>query len=139
MLLALYLMLKLSELKYGLNKITELSLNYIKFNKNNLSELLRLNMRSLKKYRPNYFSCIGPRLFNIIPLTIWKTLITLEALKSRLAKFLIKIADKPPTSSFASVNSNSLLELTYFIYRIAADMMLDGATVDSLGASWLDQ
>ena len=59
----------------------------------------------------------------------------MKTLKSKQDKFLMKIPDQPPTPGYASVNSNSLLELTYFINRIAADMSVDGATVDSLGAS----
>ena len=89
---------------------------------------------SVSSIRHNYFTCVGPRLFNIFPGFI-KNSNTLETLKSRLDKFLIKLPDKPPTPGYTSVNSNSLLELTYFINRIAADMKVDGATVDSLGAS----
>ena len=97
-------------------------------------KIYKCSSASVSSIRHNYFSCVGPRLFNILPSFI-KNANTLETLKSRLDKFLIKIPDQPPTPGYASVNSNSLLELTYFINRIAVDMSVDGATVDSLGAS----
>ena len=90
--------------------------------------------RALQTIRHNYFSCVGPRLFNIIPSFI-KNANTLETLKSRLDKFLSKLPDEPPTPGYPSSNSNSLLELTYSINRIAAEVIttnrVDEATVDS--------
>ena len=97
-------------------------------------KIYKCSSASVSTIRHNYFSCIGPRLFNILPSFI-KNANSLETLKSRLDKFLTKIPDKPPTPGYTSVNSNSLLELTYFINRIAADIKVDGATVDSHGAS----
>ena len=89
---------------------------------------------ALQTIRHNFFSCVGPRLFNILPSFI-KNANTLETLKSRLDKFLNKLPDKPPTPGYPASNSNSLLELTYFINRIAAEVIttnrVDEATVDS--------
>ena len=108
--------------------------NHVRLGPQCKRKIYKCSSMSVSSLRHNYFSCIGPRLFNILPSYIKKSN-TLETLKSRLDKFLINIPDKPPTPGYASVNSNSLLELTYFINRIAADMKVDGATVDSLGAS----
>ena len=86
---------------------------------------------SISTIRHNFFSSIGPRLFNILPAYI-KNSNTLPTLKSRLDKFLIQLPDYPPTPGYRTLNSNSILELKHFINRIAVTSNeVDEETVDS--------
>ena len=64
--------------------------------------------------RINYLSCIGPRLFNIIPKYI-KQSANLNICKGRLDKLLLTLTDEPPTPGYRSSHSNSLLEMVRHI------------------------
>ena len=69
---------------------------------------------STRTLRFNSFSCIGPRLFNIIPGYI-KQSANLNICKGRLDKLLLSLPDEPPTPGYRSSNSNSLLEMVRLI------------------------
>ena len=79
------------------------------------------NVASIKTLRFNSFSCIGPRLFNIIPGTI-KNSANLTTFKGRLDKLLLTLTDEPPTPGYRSSHSNSLLEMVRCINRNCAEI-----------------
>ena len=59
--------------------------------------------------RDNSFSCLGPRLFNLLPKKL-KLLDSLPNFKTQLDKFLKSFPDTPPTPGYVAVNCNSLLD-----------------------------
>ena len=75
---------------------------------------------SVRTIRQNSFSCIGPRLFNIIPKQI-KMANSLQAFKSRLDKLLQQVPDQPPVPGYPHANSNSLLELVHHLRMGSSD------------------
>lgn len=76
---------------------------------------------SVKTLRYNSFSCVAPRLFNIIPGFIKKAE-NLQTFKSQLDSLLLHVPDTPPTAGYQSTTGNSLVELVSCINRRAAQM-----------------
>ena len=98
--------------------------NHIRLGPQCRRKTYRCCVASLQTIRYNSFSCIAPRLFNIIPAHIKKSA-NLDTFKSRLDKLLRSLPDYPPTPGYRSSNSNSLLELPRLIYQIGAQMDSD--------------
>ena len=77
--------------------------------------------------RDNSFSCLGPRLFNLLPKKL-KLLDSLPEFKNQLDKFLKSFPDTPPTPGYVAVNSNSLLDWAACgSQRYGRDYTLNGA------------
>ena len=55
------------------------------------------------------FSCLGPRLFNILPKNL-KTINSLQLFKTHLDNFLKLFPDTPPTPGYVAANGNSLID-----------------------------
>ena len=72
------------------------------------------NVASIKTLRHNSFSCIAPRLFNIMPRHI-KESANLNICKGRLDNLLKTLPDEPPTPGYRTTHSNSLLEMVRHI------------------------
>ena len=66
----------------------------------------RLHIRTL---RENSFSCVGPRLFNLLPKSL-KNIASLPLFKKQLDVFLQNIPDTPPTPGYIASNNNSLVD-----------------------------
>ena len=78
--------------------------------------------------RDNSFSCMGPRLFNLLPKKL-KLLDSLPIFKSQLDMFLKSFPDTPPTPGYVAVNGNSLLDWA------ACGSLRYGGGYTSLGAA----
>ena len=76
---------------------------------------------SIQTTRFNSFSCLAPRLFNLIPKYIKESANPLT-FKSRLDKLLQTLPDQPPTPGYRSSNANSLMELQGLINQNSAQM-----------------
>ena len=70
---------------------------------------LNLKNKRISTLRDNYFTSVGPALFNAIPSSITSS-VSLSVFKSKLDKFLKYIPDTPPLPNYASQNHNSILE-----------------------------
>ena len=70
---------------------------------------LNLKNKRISTLRDNYFTSVGPALFNAIPSSITSS-VSLSVFKSKLDKFLKFIPDTPPLPNYASQNHNSILE-----------------------------
>ena len=72
---------------------------------------ISLKNRRLSTIRDNYFTSVGPALFNSIPDSI-KSSNSLNIFKNKLDNFLKLIPDHPPLPNYIGQNKNSLLEWT---------------------------
>ena len=63
----------------------------------------------LSTVRQNFFTSIGPQIFNHLPPKI-KEAISLDSFKQKLDKFLMLVPDMPPTPGYPVVNNNTILE-----------------------------
>lgn len=70
---------------------------------------LNLKNKRISTLRNNYFTSVGPALFNAIPSSITSSK-SLNIFKSKLDKFLHLIPDTPPLPNYVSQNHNSILE-----------------------------
>ena len=70
---------------------------------------LKAKRQHVNTLRNQSFSCIGPRLFNILPMEL-KMLDTLPSFKLQLDKFLKSFPDTPPTPGYVAINDNSLID-----------------------------
>ena len=70
---------------------------------------LRSKRQHVNTLRDTSFSCVGPRLFNLLPRDI-KLQDTLSEFKNKLDKLLQSYPDTPPTPGYVAVNSNSLVD-----------------------------
>ena len=69
------------------------------------SKAKKLHLRTI---RFNYFTSIGPALFNILPKKL-KRKTTLNTFKKNLDKFIKEFPDRPPCPGYQCANNNSLL------------------------------
>ena len=72
---------------------------------------LNLKNQRISTLRNNYFTSVGPALFNAIPSSITSSK-SLSIFKTKLDKFLYLIPDTPPLPNYVSQNHNSILEWT---------------------------
>ena len=70
---------------------------------------LNLKNKRISTLRNNYFTSVGPALFNAIPSSITSAK-SLSVFKSKLDKFLKFLPDTPPLPNYISQNHNSILE-----------------------------
>ena len=70
---------------------------------------LNLKNRRISTLKDNFFSSVGPALFNSIPGSI-KSANSLAIFKNRLDKYLKLIPDNPPLPGYVGQNHNSILE-----------------------------
>jgi hypothetical protein len=70
---------------------------------------LNLKNKRISTLRDNFFTSVGPALFNAIPSSIISSK-SLNIFKVKLKKFLQFIPDTPPLPSYVSQNKNSILE-----------------------------
>ena len=76
-----------------------------------MSIVPKLNAKSkaIQTLQFNFFSSMGPMLFNIIPRVV-KEAESVDSFKVALDDFLMAIPDTPPTPGYTAANSNSLLD-----------------------------
>ena len=70
---------------------------------------LNLKNKRISTLRNNYFTSVGPALFNAIPCSITSSK-SLNAFKSKLDKFLHFFPDTPPLPNYICQNHNSILD-----------------------------
>ena len=70
---------------------------------------INLRNRRISTLRNNFFTSVGPALFNVVPGPI-KLSSSLNIFKSKLDKFLHSIPDNPPLPGYYNINNNSILE-----------------------------
>ena len=72
---------------------------------------LNLKNKRISTLRDNFFTSVGPALFNAIPSSVISSK-SLNIFKSKFDKFLHLIPDTPPLPNYVSQNHNSILEWT---------------------------
>ena len=72
-----------------------------------------LNARSsrINTLRYNFFTSMGPRLFNSLPKAV-KECSSPDSFKKTLDDYIMSLPDTPPTPSYVAANNNSILEWT---------------------------
>ena len=82
--------------------------------------------------RDQSFSCLGPRLFNLLPRDL-KNMSSLPHFKSNLDQFLKLFPDTPPTPGYIAANGNSLVDWvacgTPYDYKCGDAKTTGGATL----------
>ena len=70
-----------------------------------------LNARSsrINTLRYNFFTSMGPRLFNSLPKAV-KECSSPDSFKRTLDKYIMSLPDTPPTPSYVTANNNSILD-----------------------------
>ena len=76
-----------------------------------VAELPKLTSKRqhINTLRDQSFSCLGPRLFNLLPKKL-KIMDSLQHFKSNLDQFLKSFPDTPPTPGYVGANGNSLVD-----------------------------
>jgi len=70
-----------------------------------------LNARSsrINTLRYNFFTSMGPRLFNSLPKAV-KECSSPDSFKRTLDEYIMSLPDTPPTPSYVAANNNSILD-----------------------------
>ena len=70
-----------------------------------------LNARSsrINTLRYNFFTSMGPRLFNSLPKAV-KECSSPDSFKRTLDEYIMSLPDTPPTPSYVTANNNSILD-----------------------------
>ena len=97
------------------------------------AELPKLNAKRqhVNTLRDQSFSCMGPRLFNLLPKDL-KNLDSLPLFKSSLDTFLKSFPDTPPTPGYVAANGNSVIDWVAcgspYTHKYNGDTTRGGAT-----------